>query len=167
METIRKFKGKWVIPLGLEPRTHALEGRCSNPTELRNQTYRAKYGFAGANIPISCVCRKHRPINHTICGHLLCRVGLFESLLCAHQHKTAADKIVCRPLWLVSSFFYRFTAQRCPQCQPACARRSLPARHATQVRPEIPKARAHKRCLLLAQWHSPPHCRPHRAFRRE
>ena len=27
----------FVIPLGLEPKTHALEGRCSNPTELRNQ----------------------------------------------------------------------------------------------------------------------------------
>ena len=26
-----------VIPLGFEPKTHALEGRCSNPTELRNQ----------------------------------------------------------------------------------------------------------------------------------
>ena len=25
-----------VIPLGFEPKTHALEGRCSNPTELRN-----------------------------------------------------------------------------------------------------------------------------------
>ncbi len=25
-----------VIPLGLEPRTHSLEGCCSNPTELRN-----------------------------------------------------------------------------------------------------------------------------------
>ena len=25
-----------VIPLGLEPKTHALEGRCSNPAELRN-----------------------------------------------------------------------------------------------------------------------------------
>ncbi len=28
-----------VIPLGLEPKTHALEGRCSNPTELRNLTF--------------------------------------------------------------------------------------------------------------------------------
>ena len=28
----------FVIPLGFEPKTHALEGRCSNPTELRNQT---------------------------------------------------------------------------------------------------------------------------------
>ena len=27
---------KRVIPLGLEPKTHALEGRCSNPAELRN-----------------------------------------------------------------------------------------------------------------------------------
>ena len=26
-----------VIPLGLEPKTHALEGRCSNPAELRNR----------------------------------------------------------------------------------------------------------------------------------
>ena len=26
-----------VIPLGFEPKTHALEGRCSNPTELRNR----------------------------------------------------------------------------------------------------------------------------------
>ncbi len=29
---------KLVIPLGFEPKTHALEGRCSNPTELRNRT---------------------------------------------------------------------------------------------------------------------------------
>ena len=47
VETIRKFKVKWVIPLGLEPRTHALEGRCSNPTELRNQTYRGKVLLCG------------------------------------------------------------------------------------------------------------------------
>ena len=32
------FPLEWVIPLGLEPKTHALEGRCSNPTELRNQS---------------------------------------------------------------------------------------------------------------------------------
>lgn len=45
-----------VIPLGLEPRTHALEGRCSNPTELRNQTfYEQSLGFAGANIAIFSV----------------------------------------------------------------------------------------------------------------
>ena len=25
-----------VIPLGFEPKTHSLEGCCSNPTELRN-----------------------------------------------------------------------------------------------------------------------------------
>ena len=28
-----------VIPLGFEPKTHALEGRCSNPTELRNRPF--------------------------------------------------------------------------------------------------------------------------------
>ena len=27
----------FVIPLGFEPKTHSLEGCCSNPTELRNQ----------------------------------------------------------------------------------------------------------------------------------
>ena len=27
-----------VIPLGFEPKTHSLEGCCSNPTELRNQS---------------------------------------------------------------------------------------------------------------------------------
>ena len=26
----------YVIPLGFEPKTHSLEGCCSNPTELRN-----------------------------------------------------------------------------------------------------------------------------------
>jgi hypothetical protein len=31
-----------VIPLGFEPKTHALEGRCSNPTELRNPISGAK-----------------------------------------------------------------------------------------------------------------------------
>gem|GEM_PF-5935625 len=29
-----------VIPLGFEPKTHSLEGCCSNPTELRNQHFR-------------------------------------------------------------------------------------------------------------------------------
>ena len=28
-----------VIPLGFEPKTHSLEGCCSNPTELRNQDF--------------------------------------------------------------------------------------------------------------------------------
>ena len=28
-----------VIPLGIEPKTHSLEGCCSNPTELRNQHF--------------------------------------------------------------------------------------------------------------------------------
>ena len=28
----------FVIPLGFEPKTHSLEGCCSNPTELRNQS---------------------------------------------------------------------------------------------------------------------------------
>ena len=32
-----------VIPLGFEPKTHALEGRCSNPTELRNHLRVQKY----------------------------------------------------------------------------------------------------------------------------
>ena len=38
--TISKYhRITWiVIPQGFEPWTHALEGRCSNPTELRNQT---------------------------------------------------------------------------------------------------------------------------------
>ncbi len=31
-----------VIPLGFEPKTHSLEGCCSNPTELRNQQSAAK-----------------------------------------------------------------------------------------------------------------------------
>ena len=34
-----------VIPLGFEPKTHALEGRCSNPTELRNQNRAQIYDF--------------------------------------------------------------------------------------------------------------------------
>ena len=28
-----------VIPLGFEPKTHSLEGCCSNPTELRNHPF--------------------------------------------------------------------------------------------------------------------------------
>ena len=36
---IRQYK---VIPLGFEPRTHSLEGCCSNPTELRNLNSGAK-----------------------------------------------------------------------------------------------------------------------------
>ena len=28
-----------VIPLGFEPKTHSLEGCCSNPTELGNQHF--------------------------------------------------------------------------------------------------------------------------------
>ena len=31
-----------VIPLGFEPKTHSLEGCCSNPTELRNQLFDCK-----------------------------------------------------------------------------------------------------------------------------
>ena len=31
-----------VIPLGFEPKTHSLEGCCSNPTELRNHKSFAK-----------------------------------------------------------------------------------------------------------------------------
>ena len=31
-----------VIPLGFEPKTHSLEGCCSNPTELRNQQFFTK-----------------------------------------------------------------------------------------------------------------------------
>ena len=33
----RYFDTFAVIPLGFEPKTHSLEGCCSNPTELRNQ----------------------------------------------------------------------------------------------------------------------------------
>ncbi len=40
-----------VIPLGFEPKTHALEGRCSNPTELRNH-------FAGAKVSFLFDCSK-------------------------------------------------------------------------------------------------------------
>lgn len=32
----------FVIPLGFEPKTHSLEGCCSNPTELRNHHAGAK-----------------------------------------------------------------------------------------------------------------------------
>ena len=32
----------FVIPLGFEPKTHSLEGCCSNPTELRNRNSGAK-----------------------------------------------------------------------------------------------------------------------------
>ena len=32
-----------VIPLGFEPKTHSLEGCCSNPTELRNQKRMQRY----------------------------------------------------------------------------------------------------------------------------
>ena len=38
-------KANDVIPLGFEPKTHALEGRCSNPTELRNQNRVQIYDF--------------------------------------------------------------------------------------------------------------------------
>ena len=31
-----------VIPLGFEPKTHSLEGCCSNPTELRNQHFKSQ-----------------------------------------------------------------------------------------------------------------------------
>ena len=43
-----------VIPLGFEPKTHSLEGCCSNPTELRNP-----YGEAGAKIIFSNEICKH------------------------------------------------------------------------------------------------------------
>ena len=45
-----------VIPLGLEPKTHALEGRCSNPTELRNRTFlRCKITLKNLNGKALCV----------------------------------------------------------------------------------------------------------------
>ena len=40
---------KVVIPLGFEPKTHSLEGCCSNPTELRNQTYQIIGAVSTAN----------------------------------------------------------------------------------------------------------------------
>ena len=39
--------GSIVIPLGFEPKTHSLEGCCSNPTELRNH-----YLNSGAKVDI-------------------------------------------------------------------------------------------------------------------
>ena len=42
---LRFANGILVIPLGFEPKTHALEGRCSNPTELRNLFSAAKVIF--------------------------------------------------------------------------------------------------------------------------
>ena len=35
-----------VIPLGFEPKTHSLEGCCSNPTELRNQHFSKRSHFS-------------------------------------------------------------------------------------------------------------------------
>ncbi len=37
------FSGFFVIPLGFEPKTHSLEGCCSNPTELRNHPISVTY----------------------------------------------------------------------------------------------------------------------------
>ncbi len=42
-----------MIPQGFEPWTHALEGRCSNPTELRNQNRVQNYKIIGNSQPIS------------------------------------------------------------------------------------------------------------------
>ena len=37
------FDNDLVIPLGFEPKTHSLEGCCSNPTELRNHFSKSFY----------------------------------------------------------------------------------------------------------------------------
>ena len=73
-----------VIPLGFEPKTHSLEGCCSNPTELRNHHKSgAKVGifmcttkFSVKNILISFVfqsfCangyKKGSPLKTSLCG---------------------------------------------------------------------------------------------------
>ena len=73
-----------VIPLGFEPKTHSLEGCCSNPTELRNHHKSgAKVGifmcttkFSVKNILISFVfqsfCangyKKGSPLETSLCG---------------------------------------------------------------------------------------------------
>ena len=46
-----------VIPLGFEPKTHSLEGCCSNPTELRNQ--HCHFSLASAKVILFCESTKY------------------------------------------------------------------------------------------------------------
>ena len=82
----------FVIPLGFEPKTHSLEGCCSNPTELRNHHKSgAKVGifmcttkFSVKNILISFVfqsfCangyKKGSPLETSLCGASGLALGL-------------------------------------------------------------------------------------------
>lgn len=43
-----------VIPLGFEPKTHSLEGCCSNPTELRNLQIDCKGNVFFSNTMLFC-----------------------------------------------------------------------------------------------------------------
>ena len=46
-----------MIPLGFEPKTHSLEGCCSNPTELRNQ--HCHFSLASAKVILFCESTKY------------------------------------------------------------------------------------------------------------
>ena len=62
------FSMIFVIPLGFEPKTHALEGRCSNPTELRNhfvfavQSYRFIFMLQSVTANNGCEMLRGRKI---------------------------------------------------------------------------------------------------------
>ena len=45
---------RFVIPLGFEPKTHSLEGCCSNPTELRNLQIDCKGNVFFSNTMLFC-----------------------------------------------------------------------------------------------------------------
>ena len=160
-----------VIPLGLEPRTHALEGRCSNPTELRNQTfYEQSLGFAGANIAIFSVetiniARKITFIRRNLV-RALGHASIYEARRTAipvsragkrTRLKTRATSAVRTPPPI--------NRQWPPTSQPGRLHRIRHPVLEAPVRRGIPKAPTHKQYPPPVPWHNRLRCRRRTMFR--
>ena len=65
-----------VIPLGFEPKTHSLEGCCSNPTELRNQ--HRYFSLASAKVILFCETTKFSRIFFTIKPNIMQLFTFYE-----------------------------------------------------------------------------------------
>lgn len=140
-----------VIPLGLEPRTHALEGRCSNPTELRNQTfYEQSLGFAGANIAIFSVETINIARKITFIRRNLVRV-------LGHASIYAATSAVRTPPPI--------NRQWPPTSQPGPWHRNRHLVLEAPVRRGIPKAPTRKQYRPPVPWHNRLRCRRRTMFR--
>ena len=163
METIRKFKGKWVIPLGLEPRTHALEGRCSNPTELRNQTfYEQSLGFAGANIAIFSVETINIARKISFIRRNLVRAHGHASIYEARRTAIPVSRAGKRTRLKTPPPINR---QWPPTSQPVPWHRNRHRVLEVRARRGIPKAPTRKQSPPPAPWHNRLRCRRRTMFR--